>query len=389
MSDTSYRMRVLSAIAISFVVLGHINFTGSMEFTMTEPLTFQGWFPCYSFHLPLFLFITGYFFRDLPEDGAAFRALVRFVGKKACRLLIPYYIFSGLSLLVNTWLKTRGFTFGTSFSLTAWLVSPWTEPYLVSFSTPAWYLPALFLAEILFLLLRRGFRLLIGNSLRRETALLVFTLASGVAAVFWNETVSLSGTAVVYLRIVVMLFFMQAGVLYRRYLEKHDTLPNRWYFLIVFALQFLLIVLSGNSNLSPGLYALVSFGRTGYAWFAGGLTGLMLWLRVSTIVASLPRRSGLLTFIGKNTMYIMGLHVFSWFLFNTLLQALHSYNRRMVLVSGFSSRWYHSFLYYCSTENPRMILLYYAVGMALPLLTAWLLQALFRRLRRPQRVQRL
>ena len=84
MSDTSYRMRVLSAIAISFVVLGHINFTGSMEFTMTEPLTFQGWFPCYSFHLPLFLFITGYFFRDLPEDGAAFRALVRFVGKKAC-----------------------------------------------------------------------------------------------------------------------------------------------------------------------------------------------------------------------------------------------------------------------------------------------------------------
>ncbi len=387
-AGASYRMRVLSAIAISFVVLGHVNFTGSLEVTLREPMTFQGWFPYYSFHLPLFLFISGYFFQDLPEDRACFPSLLRFIGKKIVKLLIPYYLFSGLSLLFNTWLHTRGFTFGDSFSLTDWLAGPWTAPYYVSFSTPAWYLPALFLAEVYFLPLRAVFRRLFKRSLLRETLLLAVTLAAGVAAVYCKETAAPSGTAVVYLRSVVMLFFMQVGALYRRHLEKHDTLKSGWYFLIVFAAQLLLIVLSGNGRLSPGLYELKDMGKTGCVYFIGGLTGVMLWLRVSAIAASLPRQSGLLIFIGKNTKYIMGLHVFSWFLFNTLLSQLYAYNRRMVLVSGFSTRWYHSFLYYCHTESPRMILLYYLAGMGLPLLIAWVTQFLFRCLRRIRAVRR-
>ena len=372
--DASYRMRVLSAIAISFVVLGHVNFTGSLEVTLTEPLTFQGWFPYYSFHLPLFLFVSGYFFRDLPQDKAFFPALLRWIGKKAGKLLIPYYLFSGLSLLFNTLIHSQGFTFGDSFSLTDWLISPWTKPYFVSFATPAWYLPALFIAEVYLLLLRSVFRLIIKRGPLREILLVAVTLVLGVAAVYYNATAAPSGTALVYLRSAVMLFFMQAGALYCRHLEKHDRLKSGWYFLIVFAAQFLLIVLSGNGSLSPGLYELKDFGKTGWVCFAGGLTGLMLWLRVSGFVASLPRQSRFLTFVGKNTLYIMGLHVFSWFLFNGLLSQLHAFDRRMILVSGFSKRWYHGFLYYCHTENPRMILLYYVVGMALPLLAAWVLR---------------
>ena len=381
--DASYRMRILSVIAISFVVLGHMNFyaRGTLEVTLTEPLTFQGWFPYYSFHLPLFLFISGYFFRDLPRDGTYFRSLLRFVGKKALKLLLPYYILTGVSLLAVSWLHLKGQTAWDSFSWTAWLAAPWTKPFLITFATPAWYLPALFLAEIFLLLLREAFRLVLRRSLPREVALLIVTLAAGVAAVAWKKKAAPSETAVVYLRSVVMLFFMQAGALYRRHLEKHDTLNSGWYFLIVFSAQFLLIVLSGNSKLSPELYALINFGETGYVYFIGGLTGLMLWLRVSALIASMPRRSRLLTFVGKNTLSIMGLHTFSWFLLNTLINALLQRHPKLTLVPGFSKANYQT-LYYCCTANPRMILLYYAVGMALPLLAAWLLQALFRCLRR-------
>ena len=134
--------------------------------------------------------------------------------------------------------------------------------------------------------------------------------------------------------------------------------------------------MSGNSTLSYGLYTLKGFGKTGYAYFAGGLMGIMLWLRISSMIASLPRRSRLLTFMGENTKYIMALHIFSWFLFNALLNLLYMYNSEQVLLSDFSPRWYHSFLYYCSTSNPRMILLYYAVGTGFPLVIAWLVQRL-------------
>lgn len=383
-TDDNYRMRILSAVAISFVVLGHINFyaAGHMDVTLTEPLTFQGWFPYYSFHLPLFLFISGYFFRDLPEGNPLLREVLRFAGKKAVKLLLPYYIFSGLSLLLTSWLQTRGFPYWDSFSLTAWLVSPWTEPFLITFSTPVWYLTALFIAEIFLMILRTVLRKLFRSSLARETVLLAITLAAGIAAVYFNETAAPSGTAVVYLRSVVMLCFIQAGILYRRHLEKHDKLKNRWYFLIVFGVQFLLILLSGNDSLNPGLFALVDFGKTGFAYFIGGVTGIMLWLRISTIAASLPRQSRVVSFIGKNTKYIMALHIFSWFLLNTLLNLLHAQNPKLFITSGFSSRWYHSFLYYCNTSNPRMILLYFAAGMALPLGIAWAVQAISRLLRR-------
>ena len=53
--SAGYRMRILSALAISFVVLGHMNFTGDMTAASKGPLTFGEWFPYYSFHLALFL----------------------------------------------------------------------------------------------------------------------------------------------------------------------------------------------------------------------------------------------------------------------------------------------------------------------------------------------
>ena len=384
--DASYRMRVLSALAITFVVLGHMNFyaRGRLEITLTEPMTFHGWFPYYAFHLPLFLFISGYFFPDLPEDGPFFPALLRFLWKKVKKLLLPYYLLTGLSLLSVSWLHVRGQTPWDTFSLSGWLLSPWTKPFLITFATPAWYLPALFLSEVFFLLLRQLFRLLIRRSLPREIMLLAAALALGAAAVYYQETSAPNETIVVYLRSVVMLFFMQAGALYRLHLEKHDTLKSGWYFLVVFAAQLLLILLSGSNALSPELYALAGFGKTGWVYFIGGLTGLMLWLRVSTLIASLPRKSILLAFAGKNTLYIMGLHTFSWFLFNALLKAVRAQKLFPALLSGFSSVNAQT-LYYCCTNNPRMILLYYAVGMVLPLLTAWLIQAVFRLLRRAKR----
>ena len=377
-ADPSYRMRVLSAIAISFVVLGHINFTGSMETTFQEPGTFQGWFPYYSFHLPLFLFVSGYFFKDLPRDRHCFPALLRFIGKKAVKLLLPYYIFTGLSLLFNGWIHTQGFTFGDGFTWQRWLLSPWIKPYVITFATPAWYLPALFIAEMMLLLLRFLFQLVFRRSALRETLLLAVTLGAGVYVVHLKKTASPSPAEIVYLRSALMLFFMQVGALYRRHLEKHDTLKSGWYFLIVFAAQFLVIVLCNNGSLSPGIYELRNIDKTVWAFFLSAMTGTLLWLRVSGLIASLPHKSPVVAFVGKNTLYIMGLHVFSWFLLNTLLNHLYAINRRMVLVTGFDRGWYQSFLYYCHVTNPRMIVVYYLVGMALPLLIALILQGAFK-----------
>ena len=46
---------ILSALAIIMIVAGHVGY---------DILTVGGLFPYYSFHVPLLLFISGYFYRE-------------------------------------------------------------------------------------------------------------------------------------------------------------------------------------------------------------------------------------------------------------------------------------------------------------------------------------
>ena len=63
MSNTPTRnnrqFALLTAIAMVLVVMGHVN---------DQLLTLGGLFPYYSFHIALFLFISGYFYKEEQEE---------------------------------------------------------------------------------------------------------------------------------------------------------------------------------------------------------------------------------------------------------------------------------------------------------------------------------
>lgn len=368
--DTSYQLYILSAFAIFFVILGHIRF-GYVD--MTEIGTFYGWFPYYSFHLPIFLFISGYFWKD-PSQSRYFPELGRFFLKKVKNLLVPYFVINGIFLLLGNVLSGQGITFLQTFTWHRWLVDPWIKPYLITFSVPTWYLISLFIAEIYFVLLRSLFRLFLKKELVREIVLLVLTLALGVLAAYLKKTASPSDAAVVYLRSAAMLFFLQVGYFYRHHLESVDTLGNVPYFLLLFGIQFLIILLSGNNVLSPGLYALLDFNYTGHNFFLAGLTGTFLWLRISRLISLIPARSRLLIFIGKNTKYIMSFHVFGAFVLNYIFSLLYKARIGMTFLQDFSPQRFRSYLYYACVGNPRMILMYFFAGLFFSLGLAWIIQ---------------
>ena len=410
-------MCILSTFAIIFVVLGHIRF-GIVD--MTESGTFYGWFPYYSFHLPIFLFISGYFFKDLPsvsrwtgdskatasggkihsdstsnangssmeapKAGGIWKDIGLFILHKAKNLLLPYYVVTGLFLLFNLLLITWGFTWPQPFTFETWLLAPWTKLYILTFGVPAWYLISLFLAEMYFMFLRLTVRLLLKKLLKKdlivEIIMLVLLLALGILALIIHDRPGFPETASVYLRSALMLFFMQTGLLYRRHLEKKDTLGSWPYFLIVFIVQFLIILFSGNSKLSPGLYGLLEFGAFGYDYFLAGVTGIALYLRISRILASTTRRSRIILFISSNTKFIMEFHVFGFFLLNVLFSWLSRYDLFSPFLLPFNSARWHSFLYYTVSEDPRMIPLYLFAGIGISLLIAKIAQIIKNAMRR-------
>ena len=356
-----YQMCILSAIGICFVLLGHLRND------LSASGTFYGWFPYYSFHMPLFLFVSGYFFRR-PEKGMFLRSFGSFLRKKCKNLLLPFYVINGLFILFDFLIAGLGFA-RINYTFTDYLLMPLAETQPTTFSFATWFLPALFLAEIYYYLLRTVLdRLLKDTFLKEVLFLFLITILSSTA--FYIRSVYNPGvTVVVLLRSVVMLFFLQIGFLYRHYLERLDTIPGGWYFLILGTVQFLLILYSGNSRLSPGLFDLSGFGKIGFLYYCCGVTGISLWLRISRLIASIPYKSRLLMFIGKNTRYIMSFHIFGFFLLNCLFYLICSMGGSAAFLTDFRPAQFFTdlFFYRCSQDNPRILILYFLAGMAVSL----------------------
>lgn len=76
-----YRFKILYAIGIIFVVIGHCGGGGIN--------ILSDWFPPYAFHLQLFAFASGYFYKSSSEEYIG-----KYILKKIKTLLVPLYCWN-------------------------------------------------------------------------------------------------------------------------------------------------------------------------------------------------------------------------------------------------------------------------------------------------------
>ena len=144
MQNKNQLISFLQAFGIILVVLGH-----SFQTYPSSPFIKQ-WI--YGFHMPLFMFISGYLFKyssiknnvsihNLPiigKNGLAW--------KKCKRLLLPYVIISSLAFLPKSILSQFADR-PVNFSFEAWvqmLIYPWNNVIILF-----WFLPTLYLIFII------------------------------------------------------------------------------------------------------------------------------------------------------------------------------------------------------------------------------------------------
>ena len=350
-------MLYLSGLAIIFVVLGHVSGPPTSVFS------FDQWFPFYSFHMPLFLFISGYFYKTANDHQTG-----RFILKKAKKLLIPYYAVNLFFLLLQTLLRLFGFYLGETFSLFNWLVQPWVQLQPKTLAIASWYLICFFISIVIYVLLRRLFLLMFKNQMWMDLILLIFLLILGMAAIWFYNHFQPKEVIVVYLRSVVSLFFIQLGFFYKNYLEKHDRLKNLPYFLLLFILRFLMILLAIHSGASQtfGLWGLDQFDDAMVSFYAAGILGIALWLRIAAILATLPKKLNLLLLIGNETKNIMFFHLFGFFILNVLLY----FSSFVTGFFGLEKEKFFTHIYYTTSNIGQMALIYLAFGIGISLAIA-------------------
>ena len=127
---------VAKGIGILFVIGGHCGYS-----------LIPG-IQAYSFHIPLFYFIAGFFLRKNERAGL-------FVKKKAYALLLPYFVYNIFFGIVTYFLRRIGISWrGSPFETLDFhnfFIEPFLSGHQYSISCALWFVPSLFLVMMLYL----------------------------------------------------------------------------------------------------------------------------------------------------------------------------------------------------------------------------------------------
>ncbi|MCM1154171.1 MAG: acyltransferase family protein [Roseburia sp.] len=360
--DYNMTLGVLSGLAIIMIVAGHAG---------CDVLTIGGLFPYYSFHVPLFMFISGYFYREENEE----RPLAYCV-KKIRRLLVPYFIWNVIYGIIAWILRLAGFTMGEGISIRTLFIEPFISGYQFIYNYAAWFVPTLFLIEMMNLLMRLILKKL---HLCYEWLILAGTLAVGMVVVWLAVGGHVWGFYKMPGRILFLYPCFQMGQFYHKKLERHDTLGNLPYFAIVFTLQLLLTL--GCNGLAYSSVWCTGFANGPLIPYVTAVSGIAFWLRIAKIITPLCSRNNYICYLCKNTYAVMMHHVLAFMGVKAVIACLAAYT---TWCADFDRGQYLSNIdyYYLVKGMEQFKFVYLIAGVVLPLVLQYGIERGRRRLER-------
>jgi fucose 4-O-acetylase-like acetyltransferase len=270
-------------LSVALVVMGHTLQPQSFD----SDLAMTAYLFIYSFHVPVFMLICGFFSKSEPMDAQRIRALI-------LDLVVPYVVVQGIWSVVQLLVEGRlGFN---------WTTAHWTLWFLLALAAYRILLP--YLAQLRFPL--------------------VWAIVLSVAVGYWaniDSTLALT-------RIIGLLPFFVLG-----WMLKRSTLPDRW---IGAPTRAVVAIRAAAAAVIVGWIAVIAanirffdaidlrlwfFYDDSYAnllggtapWWAGpvrlGLMALTVLLCAAFLVL-VPRRATVFTALGAATMYVYLLHTF-------------------------------------------------------------------------------
>lgn len=348
MKNKNYQFVFLYAIGSILIVAGHCN-NGSIN------LAFD-FFDIYTFHLALFIFASGYFYKEKYESNP-----LKYIWKKFKKLIIPMYmvnLFFGIFILI---LKRYGFSIGAEFNLYNLLIAPLRDGHQFVYNMCFWFVVPLFMVESFNILFRKINR----KSLYQEyfNTLLYFIL--GIGALCFARYGSNIQNHLFFLRFLYFLPYYQLGILYHKKLERHDTLCNEKYFIVLLIIQFILITMNkGLPSYSPSW---MQFNGQIFLPYLEAILGVAFWLRVAKIMEEYTKKSKVINCVADHAYSIMAYQFLGFFFVKSLFALFSKYTpcfSNFDFVAFKSNVWY----YYLPFNINQWLIVYLIFGIATPIL---------------------
>ena len=280
---------VLRGIGIIYMILGHINFGMSFDHYI------------HAFHMPLFFFVTGFFFNRKQLSFFPFL-------KKITKQLICPYLIWGMFFLIFA--STTKIGLYTSVS-TAIINLITTNNSGLPIAGALWYLTCFYFSQLILYFLNKYLKkeILFGLA-----SMLIFAL--GILLHNFNITLWWS----------IVISFVAVGLIYFGYLIKKTKLVERFtntniiYTLSLFVLNYFFIMHTGYVNMRTGSYPnLIMF-------FFNLLLAIVVYINISKILLHIKPLTFVTTkikYIGENSIVSLCLNQFVIVLCNYIFNYFH------------------------------------------------------------------
>jgi len=268
----------LVSLGITLVMVGHSY--PAVSFVNDSAISFLFKF-VYSFHMPLFMFISGLLFIYSTRDIVRFD-YITFISKKIKRLLVPYFFISSLAFPVKALFSSQAYRpIELSFrSYVGTILFPWSNTIIFF-----WFLPTLFLIFLIAPFLRD--KAICGHKNLHVLLTLVILVLYLAVDEYSIPLMNLSGA-------MSYLIFFWLGCLYCLYKGSIESYFEKRLFL------FFSIVI---------LIALVSFdAKIGFLSFLRACVGIAMSISLSKYLVR--RKIRIFSFIDH---YSYQIYLLSWF----------------------------------------------------------------------------
>lgn len=320
------------------------------------------WFPYYGFHLALFAFGSGYFYKSKSEEHVG-----TYILKKVKDLIIPLYIYNFIYGMITQILKLNGFGIGGDFTLYNVVIAPITNGHQFEYNMGGWFVIPLFMVEIYNISVRKLIKII-----NKNVHEIVFFTINLILGLIGNQLAcegdmlyhnNISNCLLVWVRMLYFVPFFGLGILYKSILEKYDRkFSNFWYLVIIFTINLLIIYHFGKTLAYTPSWC-NDFAEGPIMPIVIGVLGIALWMRIATIIEPIVGKSKWINLIADNTYSIM----MNQFLGFMIVKTIYALVSKMNL--GFSdfdlnnyktNIWY----YYQPKGLKHTLIIYVVVGIA-------------------------
>lgn len=282
----------LKAIAILMVIDDH---------SVTRIGILSNLFPYNSFYMPLFVFISGYFFRD--------KGIANNLKSKAEHLLLPYALWLYLThvltfvldkaSIIHWYVPINNVFYSLAYMFTIGPVS--------SIVGAAWFCIMLFWVSILYVFLNKLF---VTNKPVMSYIFLVISIIAGfVSLQLCMKGYQTSMVRLALLRAIWYLQFFHIGRMFREYWEKNlEKVPVIAVISLCIIINLILVCIYGDN---------IKFNSTTYmeqfhSWWLPLLTsctGILFWYEIMHFAAKRIGEVRIISFVADNTFTIMCAHL--------------------------------------------------------------------------------